>query len=190
MRVGYCGTRSTIPYAWALKYARGRALSVQLLRVPATKWPPWAGQLRAPGCRFRDLAQCLGSTSRRPWMRRTRRPRCSCSIGIWTSHRMWKWCGAMLTPSSVKAFLDDDGAGSEGGQHVCRSQAGDAADDRKPEGWIAHDVPVAGAVVFGIVTCHVKVGAGPTLGFSDSGGGLSALPTCFAETPSACLVFV
>jgi hypothetical protein len=43
----------------------------------------------------------------------------------------------------------------EHGFRFCRSQVSDAAGDRKPEGWIAHDDSIAGAVIFSLVPCPV-----------------------------------
>ena len=55
-----------------------------------------------------------------------------------------------------EAVSDDDGAGPEGGQYICRSEARNSAGARKPEGWGAHDIAAACSFVFRVVTGLVR----------------------------------
>ena len=45
------------PYAWALKYAHGHALSV-VPEGPSYQVASWDSRLKAAACRFQDLGMC------------------------------------------------------------------------------------------------------------------------------------
>ena len=82
------------PYAWALRYARGRVLD---LRVESETYPisgdrP-AGRLRAH--RRRAVRRRRGHARRvRPG-----RPPCWCSIATWTTNASWRWNGTTSSRS-------------------------------------------------------------------------------------------
>ena len=66
-----CARARSIPYAWALRYARGRVLDLR------DRVRDISDHRRRPAGRLRpQRPRCRSSTSWRPWMRRTARRAC------------------------------------------------------------------------------------------------------------------
>ena len=125
------------PYAWALKYARGRALSLDPegpgYEVTTLGRPIESIGLPEPGfgeVPWVDMAATLDTENK------------TAALFLFNRNRKAAGCGNVLArPDTERSECvdDDDWAGPEGGQYVCRSEARSSADARKPEGWVAHD---------------------------------------------------